>query len=165
MTDSRATEIPAQRSTARLAAVQALYQMELARTDVNAVVAEFAAHRFGHEVDGQEYAEADLSFFSDIVQGVVRLQADVDRTVTAHLAAGWKLSRLDAILRAILRAGIYEIKQRADVPVKVIINEYVDVAHAFFEDGDEPGVVNGVLDKAARQSRAEEMAGLGSGAA
>jgi transcription antitermination protein NusB len=160
MTDVRPAEALQQRAAARLAAVQALYQMEVARTGVAAVIAEFAAHRLGQEVDGQQYVDADIEFFQDIVRGVVRKQVEVDRTVTAHLAQGWKLRRLDSILRATLRAGMYEILERTDIPVKVVINEYVNVAHAFFDDGDEPGVVNGVLDQAARTCRAEEVAEL-----
>ncbi|MDZ4789775.1 MAG: transcription antitermination factor NusB [Hyphomicrobiales bacterium] len=150
------------RYTARLAAVQALYQMDLVQTGVKTVIGEFAEHRFGHEVDGQHYSEADQAFFEDLLNGVVREQVGVDETVTAHLAEGWKLSRLDSILRAVLRAGVYELMHRPDVPVKVVINEYLDVANAFFDGGDEPSVVNGVLDKVARHARAREM-GKGDG--
>jgi N utilization substance protein B len=147
------------RYTARLAAVQALYQMDLVQTGVNRVIGEFAEHRFGRDVEGQHYSEADQAFFEDLLTGVVREQAGVDKTIAAHLAEGWKLSRLDSILRAVLRAGVYELTHRPDVPVKVVINEYLDVANAFFEGGEESGVVNGVLDKVARQVRLPEMGG------
>lgn len=144
------------RSAARLAAVQALYQMDVTQIDLNDVIAEFSAHRFGHEMDGATLDHADQPFFADLLRGVVKAQRQIDPLIAEHLAQGWRLSRLDSILRAILRAGVYELLQRTDVPVKVIINEYVEVAHAFFED-DEPGVVNGILDRLARKLRAAEM--------
>lgn len=144
------------RGTARLAAVQALYQMDLAATDASDVIGEFTRHRFGHEVDGAFYDRADESFFKDLVLGVVRAQRDVDLIIAANLASGWRLSRIDSILRAILRAAVYEMRERSDVPAKVIINEYLDVAHAFF-GGDEPGVVNGILDAVAREIRSGEV--------
>ncbi len=147
------------RSAARLAAVQALYQMDIAHTPVKTVIEEFTAHRFGHEVEGHVYNELDEDFFKAIVEGVVAGQTAIDRAIAGLLAQGWRLSRLDSILRAILRAGAYELMQRPDVPAKVTINEYLDVAHAFFENGEEPGVVNGVLDKLARRLRPEEMTG------
>lgn len=146
----------ASRGTARIAAVQALYQMDLTQTDAAAVIAQFTQHRFGHEVDGAYYDRADEPFFSDLVLGVVRAQLAVDPLIARHLAKGWRLARLDSILRAILRAGAYELHERPDIPAKVIINEYLDVAHAFF-GGDEPGVVNGILDSVAREIRAAEF--------
>ena len=154
----------AARSTARLAAVQALYQMDIAATGAKTVIAEFAQHRFGHEVDGQHYDEADLAFFEDLLLGVVREQTAIDPVIARHLAEGWRLSRLDSILRAILRAGAYELMFRPDIPIKVAINEYLEVAHAFFEGGEEPAVVNGVLDKIARTARQREAAGADDGA-
>ncbi|WP_432431382.1 transcription antitermination factor NusB [Rhodomicrobium vannielii] len=144
------------RGTARLAAVQALYQMDLAQTDAAAVIGQFTLHRFGHEVDGAYYDRADEPLFRDLVLGVVRAQLAVDPLIAGNLAKGWKLARIDSIIRAILRAGAYELKERHDIPARVIINEYVDVAHAFF-GGDEPGVVNGVLDAVARQVRAKDF--------
>ncbi len=140
------------RGTARLAAVQALYQMEVAQTDAAVVIAQFTRHRFGHEVEGAYYDRADEPFFKDLVLGIVREQRAVDPLIAGHLAEGWRLSRIDSILRAILRAATYELKARTDVPLKVIINEYVEIAHAFF-GGDEPGVVNGILDAIARELR------------
>jgi N utilization substance protein B len=140
------------RGTARLAAVQALYQMDVAQTDAAVVIAQFTRHRFGHEVEGAFYDRADEPFFRDLVLGIVREQRTVDPLIAGHLAQGWRLARIDSILRAILRAATYELKVRSDVPVKVTINEYVEIAHAFF-GGDEPGVVNGILDAIARELR------------
>jgi N utilization substance protein B len=134
------------RSAARLAAVQALYQMDVAGTPLDEIVEEFVQHRFGQEIEGSTYAQADEAHFSMVVRGVVEDQREIDNAVNDALARGWTLARLDATLRAILRAGTYEIRRCKSVPVKVAINEYVDVAHAFFE-GDEPGVVNAVLDR------------------
>lgn len=145
------------RSAARLAAVQALYQMDLAQTDLNDVVAEFMTHRFGSENSESDVSEADPEFFSNVLSGVLAHQRALDPLLDAQLAAGWRLVRIDSIMRAILRAAIYELEHRPDIPGRVIINEYVDVAHAFFE-GDEPKVVNGVLDKLAHRFRPGEFA-------
>jgi transcription antitermination protein NusB len=144
------------RGMARLAAVQALYQMDVARTDARVVVEEFTLHRFHGEAEKAYYDKADEAFFKDLVLGVVGKQREVDPLVGAHLAKGWRLARIDSILRAILRAAAYELQERRDVPVKVIINEYVDIAHAFF-GGDEPRVVNGILDSVARAVRSGEI--------
>ena len=149
------------RSAARLAAIQALYQMDMTSIDSPSVIAEFEAHRLGQEIEGSQYCEAEAAFFRDLVDGVVREQLRVDPLIDRHLAEGWRLHRVDSILRAILRAGAYEILDRSDVPARVVINEYVDLAHAFFE-GEEPKVVNGILDKLARASRPQEFAAEGS---
>ena len=146
------------RSQARLAAVQALYQMDLAATDLNDVIAEFAAHRFGSAAEDQTVAEADLGLFSDILRGVVARQADIDPPLDAQLAAGWRLNRIDSIVRATLRSAMFEFLARPEVPARAIINEYVEVSKAFFE-GDEPKLVNAVLDKVARKVRSAEFAG------
>lgn len=148
------------RSAARLAAVQALYQMDMTGIDLNEVVAEFEAHRLGQEVEGCQFREAEASFFRDLVQGVVRQQLEIDPLIDKQLAEGWRLTRVDSILRAILRAGAFELLARNDVPAKVIISEYVDIAHAFFAE-DEPKVVNGILDKLAHKSRPQEFARQG----
>ncbi|MDO8840191.1 MAG: transcription antitermination factor NusB [Parvibaculum sp.] len=140
------------RSAARLGAVQALYQMDVASTPLDDAIDEFTQHRLGQQVEDQEIVEADKAHFDDIVRGVVREQRELDVQVNGALAKGWSLGRLDATLRAILRSGTYELRRCKDVPVKVVINEYVDVAHAFFE-GDEPGVVNAVLDRLGREIR------------
>jgi transcription antitermination protein NusB len=145
------------RSVARLTAVQALYQIELNRgIEPELVVREFARHRLGHEIDGDRYGEADPALFSDIVRGVAAHLARLDATITEVLTEEWPLHRLDAVLRAILRAGTYELMHRRDVPPRVSIDEYTTIAHAFFS-GKEPGLANGVLDKLGRALRASEM--------
>jgi transcription antitermination protein NusB len=144
------------RSSARLGAVQALYQMDIAGTDFSEVLAQFGAGRMGETFEDGECGEADFAFLEDIVEGVVREQHGIDRAIEDHLAAAWTLGRLDSTLRAVLRAGAYELMFRPDVPARVSITEYVDVAHAFFDD-EEPRVVNGVLDALARDHRAAEF--------
>lgn len=146
---------PLKRSAARLAAVQALYQMELTGEDADSVTEEFAAFRFGREPEVTP-GDPDRAFFGDIVRGVPRLQGEIDEAVTGCLAEGWRLSRVDSILRAILRAGAYELIARPDVPAKVVIDEYVELAHAFFA-ADEPSFVNAALDGLARRKRAAEF--------
>lgn len=146
-----------QRGAARLAAVQALYQMDLGGATLPDVLAEFESFRLGKEVDGDQYRNADATFFRDVVAGVVREQKAVDPIVHATLAANWPLSRIDVTLRAILRAGTYELCKRKDVPARVVIAEYVDVAKAFFED-EVPALVNGVLDAVAHRVRPGEFA-------
>src|SRR5436190_7589656 len=143
------------RSAARLAAVQAIYQMELSGGDAETVTQEFCEHRFEAR-DGAPARKPDTEFFADIVRGVPHHQVEIDRAIAAGLAEGWKLQRIDSILRAILRAGVYELVARQDVPAKVIIDEYLDVAHAFFE-GDDPAFVNGLLDRVAHRKRAAEF--------
>jgi N utilization substance protein B len=143
------------RSKARLAAVQALYQMDLAETDVAEVIQEFQTHRLAPDADG-DVAGGDADQFANVLQGVVRRQREIDPLVDQQLATGWRLVRVDAILRAILRAGGLELMEMPDVPARVVISEYVDVAHAFFES-DEPRVVNGVLDQLARKLRPGEL--------
>jgi len=148
------------RGLARLAAVQALYQVELTSAEPGAVVNEFLAHRLGREIDGDQYAEADRGFFADLVKGCSSRREDVDTVVSAALPPDWPLVRLESVLRAILRAGTYELLARSDVPARVTINEYVEIAHAFFS-GKEPGMVNGVLDRIARTLRESEFSGIG----
>ena len=140
------------RSVARLAAVQALYQMEVSSIGVEHVIREFTEHRFDRDIDGIVLASADEGFFADLVRGVVAEQADVDARIVKRLAEGWRLERLDATVRAILRAGAFELIHRPDVPTEVAIDEYVEVAKSFFE-GTEPGFVNGALDGVARDVR------------
>lgn len=144
-----------QRGAARLAAVQALYQMDIGGTGVLEVVAEYEEHRLGQELDGDTYLKADPSWFRAIVAGVVRDQLKIDPVISAALLDGWPLSRIDSTLRAILRAGTFEILDRKDVPVAVIVTEYVEIAQAFFE-GEEPKIVNAVLDRIAKQVRGEK---------
>ena len=144
------------RGAARLAAVQALYQMDIAGTGVNDILTEFESHWIGREVEGAQYLPAEAAFFRDIVSGVVREQRSLDPLVDRALAAGWPLKRIEAILRAVLWAGAYELGHRIDVPARVVVSEYVDVASAFV-DKDETGMVNAVLDQLARQFRAGEF--------
>jgi len=144
------------RGAARLAAVQALYQMDLAGTGINEILAEFESHWLGGEVEGAQYLPAEAAFFRDIVTGVVREQRTLDPQIDAALARGWPLKRIEAVLRAVLRAGAYELACRADVPARVVMSEYVDVAHAFVDD-EETGMVNAVLDQLAHQMRAAEF--------
>jgi N utilization substance protein B len=144
-----------QRGAARLAAVQALYQMDIGGAGVLEVVAEYEAHRLGHEIDGEQYRPADAAWFKAVVSGVVENQRALDPVIRSSLTEDWPLSRLDATLRAILRAGAWELSSKKDVPVAVIVTEYVDVARAFFEE-DEPKIVNAVLDRLARKYRAEQ---------
>jgi transcription antitermination protein NusB len=145
-----------ERSAARLAAVQALYEMEMSGKGVNDALAQFQSHWLGKPVEGVDYKPAEESFFRDLVSGVIADQRDVDQRVDAALAKGWPLRRIEAVLRAILRAGVYELVSRKDVPAKVVISEYVDVTSAFY-DGDEPGMVNAVLDSVGRQTRTDEL--------
>ncbi|MFW2391334.1 MAG: transcription antitermination factor NusB [Methyloceanibacter sp.] len=144
------------RSAARLAAVQALYQMDMTGIDLTDVLAEFEAHRLGQELEGDQYHSAEAKFFRDLVEGVVREQRNLDPLIDQQLAEGWRLGRVDSILRAILRSAAFELTDRDDVPARVVISEYVDIAHAFFNE-DEPKVVNGVLDQLAHKTRPKEL--------
>ena len=144
------------RGAARLAAVQALYQMDIAATPVNDILAEFNSHWIGREVEGSQYLPAEAAFFRAIVEGVVREQRRIDPMIDKALAGGWPLKRVEALLRAVLRAGTYELESRTDVPARVVVSEYVDIAHAFL-DRDETGMVNAVLDQLARTLRAAEF--------
>jgi N utilization substance protein B len=145
------------RGAARLAAVQALYQMDVAGTGLNDILAEFESHWIGREVEGEQYLPAEAAFFRDIVSGVLREQRKLDPLVDEALQKSWPLNRIETILRAALRAGAYELAHRRDVPGRVVITEYADVAAAFVER-DETGMVNAVLDQLARKLRAEEFA-------
>ena len=145
------------RSAARLSAVQALYQMDIAGTPLPEIFAEFESFWMGQEVEGEEYKPAEAAFFRSIVEGVLREQRVLDPEIDAALAGGWPLRRVEAIMRAILRAGGFELRFRRDIPPRVVIAEYVDIAHAFF-DKDEVGMVNAVLDALARKLRSDELA-------
>jgi N utilization substance protein B len=144
------------RGAARLAAVQALYQMDVASAGLNDIYAEYESHWIGREVEGSQYLPAEAAFFRDIVGGVVEAQRRLDPLLDAALSKGWPLKRIEALLRAVLRAGAYELDCKRDIPARVIISEYVDVANAFV-DKDETGMVNAVLDEMARQLRAPEF--------
>jgi N utilization substance protein B len=140
------------RSAARLAAVQALYQQEMEGTPVARLLREFHEHRLGATIEDETYHDAEQDFFDDIVTGVDARRAEIDGKIAGKLAEGWSLERLDRPMRAILRAGAYELIARADVPVATVITEYVDVAHAFY-DKRESGFVNGLLDAIAKEAR------------
>jgi transcription antitermination protein NusB len=144
------------RSAARLAASQALYQMEVAGKGLNDSLAEFEAHWIGREIDGDAYRPAELAFFRDVVSGVLREQMPIDRGLDDTLAKSWPLRRIEALMRAILRAAFYELRSRRDVPARVVVTEYVDVAAAFF-GAEESGMINAVLDALARQTRPAEF--------
>ncbi|MEP3420294.1 MAG: transcription antitermination factor NusB [Erythrobacter sp.] len=146
------------RSAARLAAVQALYQLQMEGTALSKLLDEFHQHRLGREVDdedheGEIYADAEVEFFDDIVRGVDARRDEIDAILTDKLSSGWTLVRLDKTMLQILRAGTYELIARADVPLATAISEYVDVAKAFFDD-KEAKFVNGILDAAAKDARA-----------
>lgn len=155
MTDSpRSTA----RSTARLAAVQALYQFHMEQTPQARLLDEFHQHRLGRTIDDEdfdeaEYADAEVPFFDDVVRGVAARRDEIDAVVAGKLASGWTIARLDKAMLQVLRAGTYELLARADVPAAVVINEYVEVAKAFFDDG-QAKFVNGILDAVAKEARA-----------
>lgn len=145
------------RAAARLAAVQALYEMEVSGKGLNETLAEFETFWIGHEIEGEQYKPAEVALFRDVVAGVLAEQVPLDRLVDSTLTNGWPLRRVEAVVRAILRAGAYELRQRSDIPARVVIKEYVDVAGAFYER-DESGLVNAVLDALARNLRVAEFA-------
>ncbi len=146
------TERSKSRSAARLAAVQALYQLEMEGTPVHILLHEFHAHRLGATIEDVTYAPAEESFFDDVVQGVDRRRDEIDGLITARLSQNWSLDRLDKPMRQILRAGTYELLARPDVPVGAVISEYLDVTDAFY-DQREKGFVNGILDAVAKEAR------------
>ncbi|RZM09573.1 MAG: transcription antitermination factor NusB [Sphingomonas sp.] len=149
---SRTTARTTARAAARLAAVQALYQREMEATPIPTLLHEFHQHRLGATIEEVEYADADVDFFDDLVKGADARGGEIDRLIEGKLATGWTLGRLDKPMKAILRAGTYELLERRDVPVGAVISEYVDVAHAFYEKR-ETGFVNGLLDGIAKDAR------------
>jgi N utilization substance protein B len=153
---SKPTEKKAnKRGTARLAAVQALYQMDIGGAGINDIFAEFESHWLGKEVEGDQYLPAEEAFFRDVVAGVLRDQSKLDPLIDDALSKGWPLARIEALLRAVMRAGAYELEHRKDIPARVVIAEYVAVAQAFV-DSDETGMVNAVLDQIARHFRPDD---------
>jgi transcription antitermination protein NusB len=144
------------RGVARLLAVQALYQMDMAGTGVNEILTQFESYWLGGEIEGVQYLPAEKAFFCDVVSGVVGQQRELDPLIDEALQSGWPLQRIDAVLRAVLRAGAYELIHRRDVPSRVIVSEYSDVASAFVER-DETGMINAVLDQLARKLRAADF--------
>ena len=155
--DGSAARPANKRGVARLAAVQALYQMDIAGTPVDKIVNEFENVRFTEEIDGAQLRDADPAFFRSIIAGVIAEQKTIDPQIHLALTSNWPLTRVDSILRAILRSGCFELMKKKDVPAKVVISEYLDVANAFFE-GEVPAVVNGVLNRLASELRPDEMA-------
>ena len=145
------------RSVARMSAVQALYEMDITQKGVHEVLAEFRSFWIGREIDDDlEMKEAESGFFGQIVEGVIKDQFLIDRTIDQALSKGWPLVRIELVLRAILRAGVFELLLRKDIPPRVTISEYVDVTRAFYNE-DEPGMVNAVLDHIARETRLDEL--------
>jgi len=142
----------ARRSGARLAAVQALYQIEQTGQSGRSVVIDFLEDRLGLDDEGHPIEEADPDMFKAIVEGVIDFQADINAAITAKLADGWKLERIDSTSRAILRAGVFELAKRDDLPAQIILDEYVSIAHAFFE-GSEPRFINGLLEAVRNEVR------------
>ena len=140
------------RSAARLAAVQALYQQDMEGTETARLIHEFHQHRLGATIEGDTYADAEVSFFDDLVSGTLARRDEVDALIADRLAEGWSLERLDRPMKAILRVGAYELIARPDVPVASVISEYIDVADAFY-DKREKGFVNGLLDAIAKVAR------------
>lgn len=138
--------------------MQALYQMEASGVGVESVIVEFRTHRLGGDIEGRLLHDADEDFFMELLRGVIRLQTKIDRLIEKRLAKSWTLARLDSTARAILRAAAYEFVHRADIPARAIINEYIEIANAFFGDED-PRFISAVLDAMARDLRAEELAG------
>ena len=140
------------RSAARLAAVQALYQRDMEGTALPKLLDEFHQHRLGREIEGDTYADAEVPFFDDIVRGVDARAEEIDGLLADKLAEGWSLKRLDKTMLQVLRCGAYELIARVDIPKPAIINEYVDVAKAFFDDR-EAKFANGVLDAVGKAVR------------
>jgi N utilization substance protein B len=157
MTDGRVKGKANRRGAARLAAVQALYQMDIAGKGLNDILAEFESHWLGREVEGEQYLPAEAAFFREIVGGFTAEQRRLDPLIDQTLASGWPLKRVEAIVRAVLRAGAFELDKRTDIPARVVVSEYVGVANAFV-DREETGMVNAVLDALARKFRAGEFA-------
>ncbi|HNW19534.1 MAG TPA: transcription antitermination factor NusB [Sphingorhabdus lacus] len=140
------------RSAARLAAVQALYQMDMEKVGLARLLDEFHAHRLGAEIEDAQYAEAEVDFFDDVVAGVNARRAEIDALIDGKLGEMWKMGRLDKTMLQILRCGTYELIARADIPTGAVIDEYMDVAHAFFDKKDAK-FVNGLLDAVAKDVR------------
>ncbi|TRW16990.1 transcription antitermination factor NusB [Glacieibacterium frigidum] len=152
MSNSKKARTGNARSAARLAAVQALYQREMNGAALPQLLTEFHRHRLGATIEGADYVDADRDFFDDVVAGAGAREAEIDGQIAGALATGWSLERLDRPTRALLRAGVYELIARPDVPAAAVVDEYVDVAHAFFE-AREAGFVNALLDTVARRVR------------
>ena len=145
------------RSASRLAVVQALYQMELSDQDSETALREFIEHRLGREIEGQQYPEADEKYFSEIVRGVVARQDEIDRTLAGYLVKDWPFDRIDSTMRAAMRAAAFELIAHPNVPARVVVHEYMNVAGAFFEEGEEMAFLGGVLHRMANDVRPAEF--------
>lgn len=152
------------RRAARLAAIQALYELSINGGDVEDMIIDHVQNRPGAVFANDSYVEFDDALFADVVRGVSRWRSQVDETLSGLLTGSWSLERLDRVLHDLLACGAYELLYRKDIPVRVVLNEYMDLAHAFFAE-QEPGMVNGVLDRLARQARADELSGSSNDAA
>ncbi len=148
------------RSAARLAAVQALYQMEVSGASAAEALRDQAERQPTPEDDGAASVEADAEFLAGLVRGAAERLEEIDRALVGVLARDWPLERLEAVLRAILRAGAYELIARGKIDAPVTINEYVEIAKAFFSDR-EPPMVNAVLDKLASTLRQDASGAAG----
>ena len=146
----------ARRSAARLAAVQALYQITLGGAEVEAVLGEFVQHRFGAELDGDRFVEPEPPLFAEIVRGARDRVDDLDALIAGSLDRTWSADRLELLLTAILRAGVWELLANGAAPARIIVADYVGLAHAFF-GANEPAMVNAVLDRLARTLRPDEL--------
>jgi N utilization substance protein B len=153
MSASNASAKSKSRSAARLASVQALYQMDMEDIGIAHLLNEFHSHRLGQEIEDAQYADADPDFFDDVVSGVDARRTEIDGLVDGKLGEKWKMDRLDKTMLQILRCGTYELIARPDVPTATVIDEYLDVAHAFFDNKDAK-FVNGLLDAVAKDVRA-----------
>jgi len=147
---------PSRRQAARLAAVQALYQWQEGQDQPADIIEQFLSVRKGEAGEGGMRRDADKPLFKDVVEGTASHKDELEKTVASALAENWTWGRIDRLVRAILLAGAYELVHRRDVPPKVAINEYVEIAHAFYDQG-EPNFVNSVLDRVARQARSAEL--------
>jgi transcription antitermination protein NusB len=156
MTRSKPTNFTDARRAARLGVVQALYQMEITGGGVAATVREYRDHRLDIDVEAGHSEEADGDFFAQIVEGVVAEQALIDASIKTRLASGWRLDRIDSIVRAAVRAATFELLRRPDIPIAVILDEYVGIVTAFF-DGPEAGFANALLDRLARETNAADI--------
>lgn len=154
----RSAPAPDRRHQARLAAVQALYQVQLGRASPQSVVLEFLHHRLDEEIDGLRIGKIDRTLFGELVNGVSEQKTQIEKTIAAVLDEDWEIGRLETLLRIILACGVYELMERPNMPARAVINEYMDLAHAFFS-GKEPAMVNGILDRLAHSLRGEEWAG------
>ena len=147
---------PSRRQSARLAAVQALYQWQEGQDEAATIVDQFLTVRTGEQGEAGMRRDADKPLFRDVVEGTAAHKEELEQTVTGALAKDWTWARVDRLVRAILLAGAYELVHRKDVPPRVAINEYVEIAHAFYDKG-EATFINSVLDRVAHEARPADL--------